>query len=159
MFGITARDLSPDELTTLERREAAALAAREAEAAEEKARQELVQSIQLARQAIEDVADATRRGGIVLDQARQEGKQVLRFLGDSRRNEKRERIDATITDIEKKRERARERLEAAEALKTAANSADTTVAADLERGRALLGAADVLAGELSAWREEMEQAL
>ena len=158
VFGVSSRELSPEEVEVLERREEAARAAQEVERAETDARRKLDESVMLLRQGIEALEDGLRRGRLVQADAQREGREVLRFLGDAKRDEKRERIGATVADVETKRVGACALLEAAETLAIAAKT-DVSVAADLERGRELLSEASRLMDELVVWREEMEKAL
>ena len=123
MFGVSARDLTAEELAALEQREAAAREAREVEAAAVAAQRLVADAVDLARRGLDALSEATGRAKAVLEQSQRDGAEVLLYLGEARRDEKRTRLASTAASLE-------EALEAARA--SLASAADVCVTANDE---------------------------
>ena len=158
-FGVTARDLDPEETAQLERREAAAREAREAAAAEAEARKALDTVVVRTRTTVDALSDAVLRATVLRDQMKRDGSDALRFLGEARRDEKRTALQSTIDDLGVRVDEAQTMLEEAGATSAAANDGAAEIAAEAERAASLRSQAAEIASEIAALGEEREAAL
>ena len=157
-FGVSARDLTADELQALERRESAAQEARERENARSNARQQLDGALAQAERGVERLLESVQRARAVLDRVRRDGSDALRYLGEEKREERRGRIDATIGDLLEAVQGARSDLYGANRVCKAAGKLESMSALS-SRSTQLVDEAELLLDELVDWREQIERAL